>query len=525
MSKFKIVIVGGGTAGWLSALFVRERMPSAEITLIESEAIGILGAGEGTTPAFVPMLDDLKIPLSRLVKETNCTLKNGIKFTNWRGDDDFYYHGFLPTDPLGFPAFDTRTHAYDIPLLALYGLATDRNPADLSHIPTLSEQNKVPFYVHPQYQGQFIANSMDKYVVSANYAVHFDAVALAAFFKKVGTEERNITRIEGKVVSHTKKLNENLEKVVLESGEEIAGDFFIDCTGFAKKFVGRTYESEWVSHKEHLTVDSAMPFFLDIDPDNIPAYTESTAMKHGWLWKIPLQHRYGCGYVFDSSYITDEEARKEIVEFLGEEPAEWPRDTSIKFEPGYFKTPWVNNCLAVGLSGGFIEPLEATSIWVTVMSLREAFKDTQFIVGPNKNYSEEFNAHMVRLNEYVFRFVYAHYMGGRTDTDFWKHYQNLENMPKSLKTLMEPWKYRQMTYKDFKLDLFPAESWAQVYAGLGLSDVDIAKKSYNSNHMPDDIEPYYGQYLEANNEVVEACLTHAEILEDLRNAPDILPAQ
>jgi tryptophan halogenase len=268
-----------------------------------------------------------------------------------------------------------------------------------------------------------------------------------------------------------------------------------------------------------------MPFFLDIDPEDIPAYTESTAMKHGWVWKIPLQHRYGCGYVFDSNYITDEEARKEIVDFLGEEPAEWPRDTSIKFEPGYFKTPWVNNCLAIGLSGGFIEPLEATSLWATVMSLREAFKDTQFIVSPNKNYSEEFNAHMSALNEYIFRFVYAHYRGGRTDTDFWKHYQDPENMPESLKTLMEPWKYRQMTYREFRSDLFRAESWAQVYAGLGLSDVDIAKKSYNSNHMPDDIEPYYGQYLEANKEVVEACVPHVQILEDLKNAPDILPAQ
>jgi hypothetical protein len=499
MTETKIVIVGGGTAGWLSALFIRERMPSAEITLVESEAIGILGAGEGTTPAFAPMLDDLKIPLFRLVKETSCTLKNGIKFTNWRGEDDFYYHGFLPTDALGFPAFDTRTHAYDIPLLALYTLARDRNHLDLSHIPNLSEQNKVPMYVHPQYQNQVIANPLDKYLFSANYGVHFDAVALAAFFKKVGTEERNITRIEGKVVKHTKKLNGNLDKVVLESGEEITGDFFVDCTGFAKKFIGETYESEWVSHKDNLTVDSAMPFFLDVDPDNIPAYTES-------------------------NYITDEEARKEIVEFLGEEPAEWPRDTSIKFEPGYFKTPWVNNCLAVGLSGGFIEPLEATSIWVTIMSLREAFKDTQFIVNPNKNYSEEFNAHMVNLNEYVFRFVYAHYMGGRTDTDFWKHYQDPENMPEGLKSLMKPWEYRQMTYRDFRLDIFPAESWAQVYAGLGISNIEIAKKSYESNNMPDDIEPYYGQYLEANKEVTEACVTHKQLLDDLKNAPDMMPA-
>jgi len=513
--RARFVVVGGGTAGWLSALYVRYKMPSAKVILVESDSIGILGAGEGTTPSFLSLIEELKIPLSRLVKETSTTIKNGIKFTNWTGDGSHYYHGFSASSEVGFSAFDNPQFLSDTSLLFGYGISQNKPFEDFSFSEKLSESNKVPFHVHPEYENQLIPDPIFKYMYDANYAVHFDAIALAEFLKTIAIDERNIVRVEGKVVSYEKDSAGDIKSITLDSGEEIEADFLLDCTGFAKKFIGESYESEWNSHSKSLTVNSAFPFFLPSD-DSIPAYTESIAMKYGWVWKIPLQHRYGCGYVFDSNYLNDEDAKQEIVEMLGFEP-KWPRESSFKFEPGYFKTPWVNNCLAVGLSSGFIEPLEATSIWATIISLREAFKDINRVLNRNDQYVEDFNNKMCGVAEEIFEFVYFHYMGGRSDTEFWKHYQDQNNIPERVEKMLKVWEYRTPRYSDFS-KLFLLESWLSVGYGLGKTNEALYKEVFEVNKVPEFVNEDYGHLKNQQELVIDKSMDHKEFLEDLKSS-------
>ena len=521
---YRFVIVGGGTAGWISALFLRYKMPTAKITLIESESIGILGAGEGTTPAFITLLQKLRIPLSRLIDETSSTMKNGIKFENWTKDSDYYYHGFFASDDVGLGAFDNPQYLSDTSLLVAHAQAGGKPFAEINFCEDVSEKNKIPLFVHPEYDNQFIPDPLDKYFSHAYYANHFDAVALAGFFQKVAVEEREVIRIEGKVVDHKQRDNGDLYEVVLESGESVEGDFFIDCTGFARKFIGKVYESEWVSHKKQLTVDSAMPFFLPIDSDAIPAYTGSTAMKYGWMWKIPLQHRYGCGYVFDSNYISEEEVREEIREMVGDQDITWPRETAFKFEPGYYKTPWVNNCIAVGLSGAFIEPLEATSIWASIIYLETAFKDLNGIIRRPKKYVDAFNARAVQVSEDIFEFVYFHYMGGRDDNEFWKHYQDPKNAPKGIKNMLSKWKEVLPTYTDYRDSIFPLQSWISVAAGLGQLNTKLYKQVYEDNELPEGVNVDYDSFLAAKAEIVEDMKDHVEFIKDMKeNIKPVVP--
>lgn len=524
MSKdYKFVVVGGGTAGWLSALYIRYKSPSSEIVVVESNTIDIIGAGEGTTPPFLQLLDSLNIPLSRLVTETNATVKNGIKFVNWQGTDDHYFHGFAGSNEVGLHAFDNNQYLADTSMLFAYAENSGKSPSEYNYAGKLSEENKVPLYVHPDYSGEFVPDPINKYLYNSNYAVHFSAGPLANFLRDIATDERGITHVEGTVVSETQNDEGELESITLDSGDVLVGDFFIDCTGFSKRFIGGLYNSEWVDHSKYLTVDSAMPFFLPQQADSIPPYTESTAMNYGWVWKIPLQHRFGCGYVFDSNYLDDEGAKEEVVEFLGTEPV-WPRKSSIKFQPGYYKTPWVKNVLAIGLSGGFIEPLEATSIWTSVLQLREAFKDIGLIKNRNQNVVDDFNRYSCAINESVFNFVYLHYMGGRKDTGFWKHYQSKSNTPPRLKSMFSTWGYRSPRYSDFSDDIFMLESWLSVAKGVSKTNSETYKRFFESNDVPDHIENDYKFLMQVQGEYVTLCEDHGKFIEDLKQAAPLRQA-
>jgi len=519
-NKYRFVVVGGGTAGWLSALYIRYKSPSSEIVVVQSDSIGIIGAGEGTTPPFLQLMESLKIPLSRLLIETNATVKNGIKFVNWQGSGDYYYHGFASSDEVGLHSFDNQQYLADTSMLFAYAEHSGKPFSDYNYVEKVSEENKVPLYVHPDYSNQLIPDPLHKYLYNSNYAVHFDAESLATFLSNVGTTERDIVCVEGTVVSETTNSQGDLESVTLDSGVVVDGDFFIDCTGFSNMFIGNLWGSEWVDHSKYLTVNSAMPFFLPQQVGSIPAYTESTAMKYGWAWKIPLQHRFGCGYVFDSNYLDDEGAKKEIVEFLGEEPV-WPRKSSIKFQPGYYKTPWVKNCLAIGLSSGFIEPLEATSIWTAIIQLKEAFKDIGLIKNRNQTVIDEFNRYSCEVNESVFNFVYLHYMAGRTDTEFWKHYQSKSNTPKGLKNLFTTWQYRTPRYSDFSNDIFLLESWLSVAKGVSKINTATYKQFFESNSVPSHIEDDYNFLMQVQGEYVTLCESHTGFIQDLKKAAPV----
>jgi len=371
----KIVILGGGTAGWLTALFIKKIYNKSDVILIESETIGILGAGEGSTPNFPDLIKSLNIDELDFLKNTKSTLKEGIDFINWRGDDSSYLHDF-----------------------------------------------KGP------------------------YGYHFDARLVADYFKKIALE-RDIIHIIGDVISF-QKYKDNILSLTLENGESIDIDFIFDCSGFARLVLGKELNGEWVDTTDYLTVNSAIPFFLPMKDDLTEksiTRTNAIAMKYGWMWQIPLQHRWGCGYVFDDKYLNSEDAKKEVEEFLGH-TIDVPR--TIKFKSGYYKEVWKGNCIAIGLSSSFFEPLEATSLMGAIMQLN-LFKNPKYSF---KNKSE-YNRLIEDKNKEIQAFIQHHYICDKKDTSFWKNIQN-NKMLSNVKTMYDDNFY----LKDFSFDKMFKES-------------------------------------------------------------------
>lgn len=509
-----IVILGGGTAGWITALYVKRVMPDSNITLIESDEIGILGAGEGSTPHLINFLDFVGIPASKLVKEADATIKNAIKFTNWKNDNSFYYHGFHILNNLGFDGCNIHERALSIHSGFTSSVALDKNVDEFSFISKISEENKVPFV----YKNNASSNSEDnilKYDGMSMFSLHFNAVMLASSLRTIAIS-RGVTRVEGIVNSIGEDKNGDISEVTVDT-ERFPVDFIFDCSGFSKVIIGKHYKSKWKSHSDKLPVDSALPFFIPINNEEpIPAYTESIAMKYGWMWKIPTKGRFGCGYVYDSSLISEEEARKEIEDYLGYEPI-YPRKEkgSFKFTAGYYETPWVNNCIAVGLSSGFIEPLEATSIWVTLQTLQNALSNVEVMASLDPRNAKDFNIFFCSMSDAVVNFVYLHYMSGRTDTEFWKKF-TIENSPEYIKNLLSTWEYRLPQFEDFSKDpVWSMSSWVSVAAGIDKLNVDLFEEAFKISFAQKEAAKFYQEAKERHTMVKNLCVDHRVFLEEL----------
>jgi tryptophan halogenase len=512
MESKKIVVLGGGTAGWLTALMAKRIMPESEVVVVASEEIGILGAGEGTTIQIVRIMDFLGIPVSDIVKEASATIKNGIKFTNWTKDQDYFYHGFAPNDHQQVGELLSTFGSHNISYMLNTLEDIDKKEFDFCSV--YSDKNKVPFYPTVSENLSFYKDITD-YVNVATFALHFDARRLAAMLEKYAIS-RNITRIEGKVLEVTSKDNGDIASLILESGSSVEGDFFFDCSGFKRLLIGKHYNAVWKSHSDLLTVNKAIPFFIKYEDGEEPVpYTESIAMKYGWMWKIPVEFRYGCGYVYDSSYISKEEAIKEVEDLLGRK-IEVP--TTFSFEAGYYENPWINNCVAVGLSSGFIEPLEATSILVSILSLQNVLDSVGSMFERPQDYIENYNKKMSSYNEDISNFIYFHYMGGRDDTPFWKKFQDADVAPEYVKKVISEWENSIPTQGQFTANLFPYMSWYQVAYGLNLINKEvvdnITKTSGYENHLA-HFNANKAMALSESNKMID----HKEFLVNMRNSP------
>jgi tryptophan halogenase len=345
------------------------------------------------------------------------------------------------------------------------------------------------------------------------FSIHFDARKLVEVLSEIA-KERGIIHIEGEVIDFTEDEHGDVATLKLAHGAEIQTDFIFDCSGF-KSFFKEKFDSEWVSHSEHLTVDSAIPFFLEMD-DEVPAYTEAIAMDHGWIWKIPLQDRYGCGYVYNSEFISEEDAKEEIVSFLGYEP-KWPRDHGLKFQSGYVKEPWKKNVVLAGLASSFIEPLEATSIWLSIINAARILGNTEVMYKRDSRLQDDYNKISQSMQKAVAGFIYLHYMTGRKDTPFWKHYTK-ENAPKYLQDMLDIAEVRNLIFEDIAPEAqWSLESWYNILVGIkhegtmkNLKDFEFYNfsRSYIKNAYH-----FYKKTVEsvANNESI----THNEFLEKL----------
>lgn len=464
MKKKNIVIVGGGTAGWLAALhfshYIRHLF---NITVIESSKIDILGAGEGTIP-FVneTLAERYNITTQDLVKYAGATIKHGILFKNWNNDNKEYYHGFHVNKNLSY--LDSL-NIYNYPVLALDYLSKFKNILDINIAYHAAKSNSVLLELTNNINS--LANPITHFNQYGSYALHFNARKLAVYLKKMSML-KGVEHIDAEVLDaildergYVKELKCLQDDFIFH--REI--DLLIDCTGFAKKFINKMPGNKWKSYKNLLPVDAAIPFFEDISSsEEIPAYTEATAMKYGWMWKIPVEGRYGCGYVFDSSLINLDQAKDEVEQYLGRS-IKSPK--TFKFEAGYHEYPWINNVVAIGTSSSFIEPLEATSIWQTYSAIISLFDHLDGFVFDNEKSRHHYNEETTAFSEEIFNFVLLHYVTKRTDTEFWKKFKDESNFPEKLKKVLSL--ARQDVYgPNFESSkaYFPNMSYFQIMDGL-----------------------------------------------------------
>jgi tryptophan halogenase len=506
-----IVVLGGGTAGWLTALLTREFYLDANITVVESDEIGILGAGEGTVPHFINILDLLGIPFSDLVKECGATVKQGIRFTNWDGDGTDYFHSFSATHGLGFRTLDLNDSAFEN--IAVIKQLANVQPINNINFPgLLSAQGRVPFTHDNRIDSQF-SNPINQFQSHGTFAAHFNARALAKFLRGVA-EFRGIKRVEGKLVKVISDDKENITQLTLDNGKTISVDFAFDCSGFARLLVGKHYNTEWINYKRHLPLDTALPFFIPHDNTNIRPETESIAMKYGWVWKIPVKDRYGCGYVFDSKYINEAEALAEVEEYFG---MKLDSPKTFKFNAGSFSNTLVKNCMAVGLAQSFVEPLEATSIWVSCLNLLQFLKGDG-IHNPSTRFRKTFNQDCIKRNEEVVSFLYLHYLTQRNDSEFWREFRTNTEMVEQTKDSLDVWKCSVPTeYSNgVNQNIFLTDSWMQVADGLHLLKPEAFQKRVHSLGIDQRIGNRFIALVKNMNQMVSSCVPHDEFLNYLR---------
>lgn len=480
-----IVILGGGTAGWLTALQVKQLYEKTRVVLIESSKVGILGAGEGSVPLLPAFLQSLNINLGEFKKECDATFKLGINFENWNGDGTNYLHPFAapPGSSIDFKQLNnlninsnTGVPNTNSAFFILNALANKEDLDEVIPASKLIKEKKSPFYK----EGNKVNNSV-------GYSFHFNARKVAKYLRSVA-EARGVICVDGEFDKVFMNESEMITGISIQDGRFFECDFIFDCSGFQRLLIGKAYNSEWISYDKQLTVNSAIPFFLPQTEKIIRPETRAIAMKYGWMWQIPVKGRWGCGYIFDDKFINEQEARAEVEEFLGH-PIESTK--VFKFNAGRFKNVWHKNCIAIGLSAGFTEPLEATSVMLAIMQLLNL--DPSSLKVDNQSIRDIYNNLIGELNDECVAFLYYHYMTQRKDTEFWRTYKTRTEIPEKLKTLLKLWSVRPPKNGDLsvlgKSDVFDMYSWYLVGAGVRVLNNTLLIEENNDLNLDIKLAP------------------------------------
>mgnify|MGYP000132216568 CR=1 FL=1 len=488
----KIVIVGGGTAGWMSAALLSKFMSGsgASITLIESEQIGTIGVGEATIPHIQNFNNMLDIDEATFLKETGATYKLGIEFADWGELGERYLH---PFGEYGIPMGELQFHHY------WTRMKQSGSPYPIGDYCLNVVAAKAGKFMHPVQDQTSLAARIP-------YAYHLDATRYAQFLRRYA-EGRNACRIEGKVVETALDAETgHIQSVKLETGETIEGDFFIDCSGFRGVLIEGALKAGYEDWSDLLPMDRAVTVHSEVIEPPKP-YTIATAKDAGWTWRIPLQARVGNGYVYSSKFIDKEAATDVLLNGLDSEAITEPRH--LAFNTGRRKTFWRGNCLALGLSTGFLEPLESTSIHLIqegLIRLVALMPDKSF----NPANEIEYNRVMDLTYERIRDFILLHYVATRrVDTPFWRYIQNLDIpqvMAHRMKLLSE-----SGHYVSYEHDLFKLDSWIAVMEGQGM-----APQTYSpiAEMLSDeDMNNTMGQLRYAISEITRQMPTHGQYIQ------------
>lgn len=458
----RVIVVGGGTAGWITAgLVAAENRDSAcpyEVVLVESPDVPIIGVGEGTWPSMRMTLQKIGLAEADLLRQCEASFKQGTRFTGWarQADGDQYIH------PFSLPA------EYSSLNLAEHWLATE---------------GTVPFADFVTPQAAVIAAGLapkqlatPEYAFNVNYGYHFDAGKFARLLHQHVVTRLGVRYVSGNVERVESRADGDIAAVVLATGERLAGDLFVDCTGQRALLIGRYPEAAFVSVKDALFNDAAIAVQVPYaDPDqSIASVTCATAVSSGWIWDIGLQTRRGVGHVYSSAHCSEEEATATLRDYICRVSPKTDLDRlafrRIPFEPGYRRQFWVGNCVAVGLSGGFIEPLEASALALieqaaTLIS-RQLPVNREVMTVVARRFNEKMTYHWGRVIE----FLKLHYvLSQRDDSDYWRACRDPASCPESLLDKLLLWQQQAPWHDDAPRvdELFPSASYQYVLYGMG----------------------------------------------------------
>ena len=446
----RIVIVGGGTAGWMAAAAFSKLLHGRyELRLIESDAIGTVGVGEATIPMIKHFNTSLGIDEDEFMRATQASFKLGIEFVNWGRQGHRYIHSFGPVgQDLGLVPFHHYWHRQ-----FRRGKAEELGAYSVDTVAALSQKFQRP------------VNAPNTPLAAIAYAFHFDAGLYAQFLRRFA-EARGVQRSEGKIIRvEQRPSDDHVQAIVMEDGERIEGDLFIDCSGFGGLLIEQTLQTGFDDWTHWLPCDRAwaVPCEKLSTPDSFTPYTRSTAHAAGWQWRIPLQNRTGNGHVFASRFMSEDEAAAILMANLDGPALAEPR--LLKFTTGRRRQMWNKNVVALGLASGFMEPLESTSIYLVQSGIARLLN-----FFPGADWSavdrDEYNRQAEREFALIRDFLILHYQATtRDDSAFWRHCRNLP-LPETLQARLALYSSNGRLQR-IQEDLFAESSWLQVLVGQG----------------------------------------------------------
>lgn len=499
MSVLSVLIVGGGAVGWLTANHLAKRFSllgamKAEITLIDSDDIPSIGVGEGTIPAIRQSLRYLGISETDLIRHCDATFKQSVKFMGWNSPlgKNYYHHVF------DYPDIKSTDEIYSWLAIA---------DQDISFTDQFSVQGRLcdaglgpKLITQPEYAGL------------ANYAYHFDAAKFGKLLKENATQKYGVKHVRADVSTVKLKIDGAIDSLLTKQHGEMVADLYIDCSGFSSLLLGKAMEVPFVDKSRVLFVDTALAYQTPYDDVStpIPCSTLAVAKKSGWIWDIGLYERRGIGYVYSSSHMKDSEAEADFSRYLGLKDSD-AAFRKIPMRIGYREKFWNKNCVAIGLSQGFVEPLEATGL---LMFDATAKMLAEMIPYSKEGYpvaAKQFNSILRSAWDNVIDFIKMHYcISDRADSDFWNDNRNASSVPDSLLERLEAWKWRVPNSYDFsnKLGVFHWENYLYVLYGMGYQPQThkTVQKNLNSNKF----------MLDRSNDISSKLRPHRDLIDQIR---------
>lgn len=452
-----VVIVGGGSSGWICAAILAKKFKSTygapRVTLIESKSVPTVGVGEGTWPTMRKTLKRIGIAETDFITQCDATFKQASKFEGWvTGDNsDAYYHPFNTTQ--GYPHINLAAYWGESP-----NIDSSFSQA-VSCQELLCEQGLGPKLI-----------GTAEYKDLANYGYHLDAAKFASLLQQHCLTKLGVRHIEDNVVDVDIDDSGDIRAVLTEEHQEVSGDLFIDCSGFSSILLGKALNVPFISKQHILLNDSAITAHVPYDSldDPIPCFTRSSAQASGWIWDIGLASRRGVGYVYSSQHCSDEQAQQQLKEYIGDESSSIEL-RKIAFKAGHREVFWKQNCVAVGLAAGFLEPLEASALMfveTAATMLADNFPSSfEAMPGCAKRFNQAFTYRW----KGVIDFLKLHYVLSKRTENYWQDSRAADSIPDSLQDLLEDWQHMPPSDIDFPshLDLFRSSSYQYVLYGMG----------------------------------------------------------